>query len=128
MTSNAKPVYGPTNPTPQQVAATGVRRMGAVFALNAENEQLYRDLHANVWPEIVEQLRKSNIRNFSIFITELAGQKYVVSYYEYVGTDFEADQQAMTEDPYNARWHQALSPCDAPDVPCGEMDPVFWME
>ena len=128
MTSNAKQVYGTTNPTPEQVAASGVRRMGSVFALNEENEQLYRDLHANAWPEIVEQLRKSNIRNFSIFITELAGQKYVVSYYEYVGADYEADQKAMTEDPATARWHEALSPCDAPGVPCGPMDPVFWME
>ncbi|MHC4986245.1 MAG: L-rhamnose mutarotase [Planctomycetota bacterium] len=127
MTSNARKVYGATNPTPEQVAASGVRRMGSVFALSAENEQLYRDLHANAWPEVVEQLRKSNIRNFSIFITELAGQKYVVSYYEYVGDDYEGDQKAMAEDPHTARWHQALSPCDAPDVACGEMDPVFWM-
>ena len=128
MTSNAKQVYGTTNPTPEQVAASGVRRMGSVFALDPDNEQLYRDLHANAWPEIVDQLRKSSIRNFSIFITELAGQKYVVSYYEYVGTDFEADQKAMTEDSATARWHEALSPCDSPNVACGEMDPVFWME
>ena len=127
MTSNAKQVYGTTNPTPEQVAASGVRRMGSVFALDPANEQLYRDLHANAWPEIVDQLRKSNIRNFSIFITELAGQKYVVSYYEYIGTDFEADQRAMSDDPATARWHEALAPCDAPDVECGEMDPVFWM-
>jgi L-rhamnose mutarotase len=128
MTSNAKQVYGTTNLTPEQVAESGVRRMGSVFALNHENEQLYRDLHANAWPEIVEQLSKSGIRNFSIFITELSGQKYVVSYYEYVGDDYEADQQAMTDDPATARWHEALSPCDAPDVACGPMDPVFWME
>ena len=128
MTSKVKKVYGATNPTLEQVAESGVRRMGSVFALNPANEKLYRDLHADAWPEIVEQLRKSNIRNFSIFITELAGQKYVVSYYEYVGADFEADQQAMAEDPHTQHWWQALGPCDAPEVECGEMDPVFWME
>ena len=128
MSSNAKQVYGTTNPTPEKVAASGVRRMGSVFALNAENEQLYRDLHADAWPEIVEQLRKSSIRNFSIFITELSGQKYVVSYYEYTGADYEADQKAMTEDPATARWHEALAPCGDDDIECGPMDPVFWME
>ena len=129
MTSNiAKPVYGTTNPTPEQVGALGVRRMGSVFALDPQHEQLYRDLHANAWPGIVERLRKSNIRNFSIFITELAGQKYVVSYYEYIGSDFEADQQAMDEDPETHRWWQALGPCEMPGVDCGEMDPVFLME
>ncbi|MHC4563214.1 MAG: L-rhamnose mutarotase [Planctomycetota bacterium] len=129
MTSNSgKAVYGATNPTPEQVAASGVRRMGSVFALDPAGEQLYRDLHANAWPSIVERLRLSNIRNFSIFITELAGQKYVVSYYEYVGSDFEADQQVMADDPETQRWWQALSPCDMPGVECGEMDPVFLME
>ena len=128
MTSNARPVYGPTNPTPEQVAGSGVRRMGSVFALNPENEQLYRDLHANAWPEIVDQLRKSNIRNFSIFITELAGQKYVVSYYEYVGADFEADQQAINDDPVTQRWWQALAPCGMDEIECGQMEPVFLME
>ena len=124
----ARPVYGPTNPTPEQVQTSGVRRLGSVFALNADNEQLYRDLHADAWPGVVEQLRKSGLRNFSIFITELAGQKYVASYYEYVGTDFDADQDAMADDPISQRWWEALGPCDAPDVPCGPMDPVFWME
>ncbi len=128
MTPNATSVYGPTNPTPKQVAATGVRRLGSVFALNADNEQLYRDLHADAWPGVLAQLRKSGLRNFSIFITELAGQKYVISYYEYVGTDFDADQAAMADDPVTQRWWQALGPCDAPDVECGPVDPVFWME
>ena len=99
-----------------------------MFALNSEEEQLYRELHANAWPAIVDRLRKSNLRNYSIFITELAGQKYVVSYCEYVGTDLEADQRAITEDPETHRWWKALSPCGMDEVQCGDADPVFLME
>ncbi len=124
----AKQVHGPTNPMPEQVAASGVRRFGSVWPLDGEHEQLYRDLHADVWPGVLAGLRRAGLRNYSIFITELAGQKYVIGYFEYVGDDFEADQLAAGDDAETKRWLETLSPCELPNIPCSEMDPVFFME
>ena len=124
---NSNAIYGGTNPTPEQVEASGVRRILTTFALNAERERLYRELHADAWPGIVDRLKKSNMRNYSIFITELAGRKYVVSYFEYTGTDWEADQQAIADDAETQRWWQALAPCENDEIQCGDADPVFFL-
>ncbi len=110
--SEVKAVHGTTNPDPAQFDAMTAKPYGSVFELNPDGEQLYRDLHANAWDTVVDRLRKSNITNFSIFITKLAGRKYVVSYFEYVGTDFDADQAAMADDPETQRWWKALAPCE----------------
>jgi L-rhamnose mutarotase len=126
-TENSNAIYGDTNPTPEQVEESGVKRMLTVFALNPERERLYRELHANAWPAIIDRLKKSNMRNYSIFINELAGQKYVASYFEYTGSDWEADQQAIAEHPETQRWWQALSPCGMDGIQCGDADPVFYM-
>ena len=130
MTSNdeSRPIIGTTNPSPEQAKASGVQRMATVFALNPERERLYRELHANTWPAVINRLRKSNMRNYSLFITELAGQKYVMGYFEYTGDDFEADQRAIADDPETQRWWKALAPCSMVEVKCGEAEPVFLME
>ena len=130
MTSGPTPTYGSTNPTPAQVSASGVRRMASVFPLNREGERVYRELHANAWPGIVKRLRKSNMRNYSIYIAELDGQKYVFSYFEYIGKDYEADRQAIIDDPETQRWWQALAPADPPPPApvCTDPEMVFLME
>jgi L-rhamnose mutarotase len=117
----AEAVYGTTNPTPEQFAAMPAKRYGSVFELNPEFEQLYRDLHANARPAIIDRLHKSNITNFAIFIVQLAGRKYVVSCYDYGGTDHDADQQAITDDPETQRWWKELAPCEM--VRSGELKP-----
>ena len=130
MTSESKKFYGSTNPTPEEVRASGVRRMASVWPLNLEGEEVYRELHANTWPSIVERLRKSNFRNYSIYIAEIDGKKFVFTYLEYVGTDWEADGEAIAADPETARWSKALRPARHPDPApkCTEPEMVFFME
>jgi L-rhamnose mutarotase len=128
------PVYGPTNPAPAEVAAKPVRRFGSVIGLNPEKEAYYRELHAQVWPAILERLRASNIRNYSIYITELEGKPYLFSYFEYAGDDFEADMKAMADDPETRRWWAETDPCQrplphrAPGAQWSGMEMVFLME
>lgn len=126
-------IYGPTNPTPQAQAAMPVKRFGSVIGLNPEKEADYRELHANVWPTILQRLRQSNLRNYSIYVTEIEGKRYLFSYMEYVGTDFEADMQAIAEDPQTRRWWQLTDPCQRqlpsrqPGANWSEMEMVFLM-
>ena len=128
-----QPVYGSTNPTPDEFAKEPVKRYGSVIGLNSEKEQYYRELHADVWAGVQDCLRKSNIQNYSIYITELEGKPYLFSYFEYTGTDFEADMQAMAADPETQRWWKETDPCQRqlpnrkPGENWSEMEMVFLM-
>ena len=119
--SNGQASYGPTNPTPETQAKSGVRRFGSVIGLNPETEKYYRDLHAN-------------IRNYSIYTTEIDSKKYLFSYFEYVGEDFDADMKTMASDPEMQRWWKETDPCQIqlparkPDANWSEMEMVFLAE
>ena len=121
--------YGVTNP---QNDSDAIQRVGSVIELRPEKEQQYRELHAEVWPAVLEQLRTSNIRNYSIFIAKLDDKKYLFSYFEYTGSDYDKDMQAMANDPATQRWWQETNPCQArlPETPVGEnwlsMERVFF--
>lgn len=97
--------YGPTNPSPAEQAASGVRRIVELVELRPEHEAEYRRLHADVWPEVVAAVRRANIRNYSIHLVELGGKKCLVRYLEYVGTDYEGDCATIGQDPTTRdRW------------------------
>ena len=110
------------------------KRFGSVIGLKPEKEQYYRQLHGNAWPVVLARLKKSNIRNYSIYITELDGKKYLFSYFEYAGTDFEADMKALSDDPETRRWWRETDPCQIqlpnrkPGANWSEMEMVFLME
>jgi L-rhamnose mutarotase len=77
-----KPVYGPTNPSPQ----------------------------------------------------ELEGKKYLFSYFEYTGDDYEGDMRAVAEDPETQRWWKETDPCQIqlpthkPGANWSDMEMVFLMK
>ncbi len=132
--SKTKPQYGPTNPDPETASSLPIKRFGSVIGLKPEKEQYYRELHANAWPTVIERIRKSNIRNYSIYITEIEGKKYLFSYFEYVGEDFEADMEQIANDPETQRWWRETDPCQRqlPNRQSGanwsDMEMVFLLE
>ena len=75
--------------------------------LKPEKVEEYVKLHAEPWPEVLDIIRESNIRNYSISIN---GNR-LLTYYEYVGDDFEADNKKMDNDPYMQKWRSISSPC-----------------
>ena len=107
----AASVYGTTNP---QSSEDGVQRFGSVIGLKPEMEAVYRELHANAWDSVIACLAKCHIRNYSIFITELEGRKYLFSYFEYTGDDYEQDMRLMAADPETQRWWRETDPCQVP--------------
>jgi L-rhamnose mutarotase len=132
--SDPVPVFGKTNPSAGQKKHLRLKRFGSVIGLDPEKEQYYRELHADVWPTIVDRIRQSNIQNYSIYVTEIRGQKYLFSYFEYVGTDLEADMKAMADDPETQRWWQETDPCQIqlpgrqPGANWSDMEMVFFIE
>lgn len=93
-------------------------RVAQAVRLRPEKEDEYRRLHAAAWPSVLEQIRRSNIRNFSIYLLD----GLLVGYFEYVGDDWEADMAAMSEDPATREWWTLTEPCQEslradPDAP-----------
>jgi len=94
--AGAEPVFGPTN---AKEHTDDIRRYASVIELIPEKEQLYRELHADVWPDVVAAIKKANISNYSIFLAEIDGRKFLVSYFEYTGSDPDADFASIAADP-----------------------------
>ena len=105
--------------------AQKVVRYGSVIGVKEESLAKYKELHANPWPAVNEQIKKSNIQNYSIYLTQFPdGKYYLFSYFEYTGDDFDADMARMAEDPTTQKWWKETDPCQTPlkNRPEGE----FW--
>ena len=117
-----EPIYGPTNPKFSETTQ-GIRYFGSVIELKPDKEKLYRELHADVWKEVLAAIAKANIRNYHIFISELQGKKYLFSYFEYHGTDLKKDFVSIAEDPTTReKWWPITDGCQEriPGTPAGD--------
>jgi L-rhamnose mutarotase len=119
----APPVFGPSNPAPIPSDQPGLKRYGSIVGLNPEKEKLYRELHAAVWPEVVAATQKANITNYNIYVTEIEGRRYLVSTFEYTGTDPAADFASIAQDATTRdKWWPITDGCQfrLPGTPEGE--------
>ncbi|MCQ0988201.1 L-rhamnose mutarotase [Jiella marina] len=89
-----------------------MQKMGFVIGIDPERIEEYKRVHADVWPEVLERLRRSNITNYSIFLRE--PENLMFSYFEYVGDDFEADNAAIAADPATREWWKLCGPMQRP--------------
>jgi L-rhamnose mutarotase len=87
-----------------------VTRHATVIGLLPEKEAEYRELHAAVWPSVLDRIAASNIRNYSIFLRD----GLLFAYYEYVGDDHDRDMAAMAADPQTRAWWRLTDPCQQP--------------
>ncbi|MHC4176428.1 MAG: L-rhamnose mutarotase [Planctomycetota bacterium] len=82
------------------------QRHGMVVGLRPEMVDSYESLHANAWPGVLSKIREANIRNYPIFLKEINGKYYLLSYFEYVGDDFDADMARPSADPATKAWEK----------------------
>ena len=87
-----------------------MKRYGSIFGVRPEKLEEYKKLHAAVWPEVLRTIRECHIRNYSIYYKD----GLLFSYYEYVGTDYEADMKKMAADPVTQKWWTFCEPCQQP--------------
>ena len=83
-----------------------VRRFGQRIDVRPDRIDEYERLHVAAWPGVLEQIRRSNIRNYSIYLRD----GILFAYFEYVGADFAADMRAMAADPATQRWWALMEP------------------
>jgi L-rhamnose mutarotase len=89
-----------------------MRRMGRVIRLRPERVVEYKRLHAAVWPTVLARISACHIRNYTIFLRE--PENLLFATWEYHGTDFAADMEAMAADPDTQRWWALTDPCQEP--------------
>jgi L-rhamnose mutarotase len=89
-----------------------MQRMGMVIGIKPERIVEYKRLHAAVWPEVLERIRLSHVRNYTIFLRE--PENLLFGYWEYHGSDFAADMAAIAADPETQRWWGVCGPCQLP--------------
>jgi L-rhamnose mutarotase len=87
-----------------------MKRYGMLIRIKPERLEEYKIIHAKVWPEILAMIAKCNIRNYSIF--EKDG--FLFAYYEYVGTNYQADMAKMAADPKTQEWWKLTDPMQVP--------------
>jgi len=97
-------------------------RWGSIVGVREEALLAYTQLHAAVWPGVLSALGDVNIRNYSIYLGQVAPGEYVLfSYFEYVGDDFEADMKRMAQDKVTQLWWTYTDPLQVrlPGTPQG---------
>ena len=87
-----------------------IQRYGMAVRLKDEKRQYYIDNHANVWPEVLEELKKINVQNYSIFLKE----DFMFGYLEYTGNDFDGDMGKMRQIPIVDKWTKLMIDCFNP--------------
>ena len=96
-----------------------MKRYGQILKLRPEHRDDYVRRHAEVWPAVLEQIRRSNIRDYTIWRD---GEDLFASF-DYVGDDFEVDMAAMAADPETQRWWKLT---DAMQEPLPDREPGAW--
>ena len=106
------------------------KRYGMAVKINDEHIEFYKQNHQNVWPEILEELKKIKISNYSIFLKN----NYLFGYFEYNGQNFQKDMQEMEKIPIVNKWEKLMINCFEP-FPDNKnnnswvlMDEIFYME
>ena len=92
-----------------------VKHVGMVIGVKADKIDEYKALHADSYAGVRDLLTKANMKNFSIYLHKLDdGKYYLFGYYEYVGTDFDADMAKLAAEPRNEAWLKVTDAMQSP--------------
>lgn len=89
-----------------------MRRYGMTIGLDPKQATEYKRLHAAVWPQVLKMIAECRIRNYSIFLRE--PENVMFAYFEYHGSDYEADMKRMADDPKTQEWWKLCGPMQRP--------------
>jgi len=87
-----------------------MKRFGQIIGVDPLKFEEYKKYHAAVWPDVLNMIRKCNIRNYSIYHKD----SMLFAYFEYTGNDFTADMAKMAADPKTQEWWDIMKPMQRP--------------
>ncbi|HVC34913.1 MAG TPA: L-rhamnose mutarotase [Chloroflexota bacterium] len=80
-------------------------RVGFCFKVKQERIPAYKERHRAVWPDMLQALRETGWRNYSLFLRD---DGLIFGYLE--TDDFSAAQAGMAEREVNLRWQKDMAP------------------
>lgn len=87
-----------------------MKRFGQIIGVKPEDIERYKKYHAEVWPGVLDMIRKCNIRNYTIFHKDFR----LFAYFEYIGDNYAADMRKMAEDTKTQEWWSIMEPMQVP--------------
>jgi L-rhamnose mutarotase len=107
-----------------------MKRYAMVIGIKPDRIEEYRELHDNIWPEVVEVLGEAHVKNYSIFLHD----NKLFGYMEYHGNDYATDMQRVADAPVTQKWWGHTEPLQEqlPDHQPGQwwtmIEEVFHMD
>ena len=89
-----------------------MKRYGSMVRVRPEAIAEYKRIHVAVWPKVLEQIARSNIRNYTIYLRE--PENLLFATFDYHGTDYAADMAKMAADPVTQEWWKITMPMHDP--------------
>ena len=95
-----------------------MKRVASVIGVGPDDIEEYERHHREVWPGVLAQLTRGNIRNYSIY----RFGETLFAYFEYTGDDYDADMALIAADPETQRWWSVVNPLQRPfgGLPAGQ--------
>ncbi|KAK6208929.1 hypothetical protein QIS74_12447 [Colletotrichum tabaci] len=78
------------------------RRIGQIVKLKPEFVDKYKEVHANVWPDVLKQIKECNIVDYSIW--HEPDSRILFATFKYVGYDWAGDMEKMKDNPKVREW------------------------
>ncbi|KAB2350357.1 L-rhamnose mutarotase [Actinomadura rudentiformis] len=106
-----------------------MRRVCFLLKVRQDRLEEYRRAHERVWPEMLDALRETGWRNYSLFLRD---DGLLVGYLE--TDDFDAALAGMAATDVNARWQHEMAPYfedlegAAPDTGMVPLTEVFHLD
>jgi L-rhamnose mutarotase len=89
-----------------------MRRIGFLLKVKEEKVAEYKKHHQNVWPDMLEALRRNGWHNYSLFMQEGG---LLFGYFE-TPDSFQAALDGMSQEEINTRWQEFMAPYfESPD-------------
>jgi L-rhamnose mutarotase len=99
-----------------------MQRVAMYLRVKEGHEDSYREAHRHVWPIIYEQIERTKIRNYSIF---MSGRDLFI-YFEVA--NLERAMAELAADPENQRWQEHMSPLMDVDAGLRDSSTVYMQE
>jgi L-rhamnose mutarotase len=106
-----------------------MKRVGFLLKVKEDKIDDYKKHHEQVWPEMLEALRRTGWGNYSLFMRE---DGLLFGYFE-AAESFEASLAGMSKEAINAKWQEFMSPYfedlgGAADESMAELEEVFHLD
>ena len=83
-----------------------MKRVGFLLKVRQDRIEEYKARHKNVWPDMLDALRRNGWHNYSLFMRE---DGLMFGYFE-TEESFAAALDGMSKEEVNTRWQDMMSP------------------